>query len=194
MKKMKKLFKKLNSKQGYTLVELLTAMVIVILIGLMVSTGMTVGLKVQKESIFVANSDMLAGTLNTAISDVLRYSEANYVSGDIIDGKVEDPKFTNKEYSIKRGFFFVDSDGYLAISKNGVDPAYEPDPTDSTDVGPDIGYLISNGVYSNKLVIRNFTISYDVDKKIYTGSYKIKEKTGTAFNKDVSFTFRTVAT
>lgn len=196
MKKIsKKVSKKVQSNKGYTLVELLTALIIVVLISMMISTGVTVGLRVQKESIFVANSDMLAGTLNTALSDVLRYSVCDFTNPDDlnIDGLVENPKFTNKEYSIKKGYLYVDDNGHMAVSKNGVDPSYVPDPDDPADPGPDIGYLVSDGVYSKKLIIEDFELTYDPVKKIYSGRYKIQQSNADNYNKSVSFTYRSIA-
>lgn len=67
--------KKLKSKGGFTLIELLVALAIVVMLSLMISVGTSVGARVQRESTFVAESDILASTINTALQDVLRYAE-----------------------------------------------------------------------------------------------------------------------
>ena len=67
--------KKLTSKSGFTLVEMLVSLAIVVMMSLMISVGTSVGAKVQRESTFVAESDILASTINTAVQDVLRFSE-----------------------------------------------------------------------------------------------------------------------
>ena len=156
----------------------------------MISTGVSVGLKVQTQSIFVANSDMLSGTLNTAISDVLRYATCDYTDADLdVDSLVQNPKFTNKEYSIKTGYFFLDDDKHMAVSKNGVDPDYVPSGED--DEGALIGYLISEGVYCKNLTISNFSYTYNPAKKMFSGAYTIKQADGT-LKKDVTFSYRSL--
>lgn len=67
--------KKLKSKGGFTLVEMLVALAIVVMLSLMISVGTSIGAKVQREATFVAESDILASTINTALQDVLRFAE-----------------------------------------------------------------------------------------------------------------------
>ncbi len=209
---MKKVLRKLRKKAGFTLVELLVACIIMLLVSLMISTGVSVGLRVQKQSLFVSNSGMLAGSLNTAISDVLRYATCD---GNTINygGLGSDNKllFTNKEYGIfgpeqesrhAGGFIFIDSSKHLAVSMNGSDPnlTLEADQLDETSVNyvgdyniPNVQYLVSNGAYGS-LIIKNFVLEYDASTGIFTGSYQVAESEREGcLKKDVTFTYHTLA-
>lgn len=190
----KRLIKKIKSNKGYTMIEMLTATIIVILISVMISTGVSVGVRVQKESTFVSNSDMLSGILNTAISDMVRYAECNYTDADIDGGTglvTGNVKFTNSEYAIRQGYFFLDDDGLLAITKNGIDPEYVPDSVDTSAETAEIGYLISRGTYSG-LKIKDFVMTYNPTNDVFAGTYTIFSSEGSSLKKDVTFTFHSV--
>lgn len=209
---MKKVLRKLRKKVGFTMIELLVACIIMLLVSLMISTGVSVGLRVQRQSLFVSNSGMLAGSLNTAISDVLRYATSD---GNTINygglGTNDKLLFTNKEYGIfgpeqesrhAGGFFFVDDSKHLAVSMNGCDPHLtltenQLDETNVDYVGeyniPNIQYLVSNGAYGS-LIIKNFEITFDPVTGIFSGSYQVAEsESDTCLKKDVTFTYHTLA-
>ena len=71
-------FGKLKSRLGYTLTEAIVSVLIIALLAVAISSGLSVAMKVYKQSLFTSNSEILEDTINAALSDVLRFaSEVN---------------------------------------------------------------------------------------------------------------------
>lgn len=96
--------KKLQSKQGFTLVEVLTGLLILVFLVVGMGTGMDAGSRVYQESVFETNSATLAGILNTALGDVLRHSER--VSAD-----TNPVTFTSYDYGLENAYLTLPLDG-----------------------------------------------------------------------------------
>lgn len=141
--------KRTRANAGYTLIELLVTIVIIVLLTLGIGAGMNVGARVYRDSIFQSNSAMLADTVNTSLEDVLRYSK----NAGTADGKLV---FTNTEFGIQDGYFQL-SDGILQI--------YNPMNDSSVE-------LVNTGAYP-QLKISDFSISYVSEGGYYKVSYKI---------------------
>lgn len=58
---------------GFTLVEMLAAIVVLVLVSSVVAVGISTGLKVYEQSKFVSESDLLASTINEALADPCRF-------------------------------------------------------------------------------------------------------------------------
>lgn len=175
----------LKSRRGFTMVELLCAMLIMALLGMVVSVGVSTAVRVQRESTFIAHSDVLTATLNTSLSDVLRYSTVNTQKTEAkADGNIY---FSNYEYMIDDGYIFVDENGRVGVHMNDKDDT--------------VRYLISKGTYTGLEVQKDgtadegaFTLTYDKTTRLFTGSYTVREKTtGDALTKSSEFAFRCLA-
>ena len=99
--------KKLRSTGGFTLTELLVAVVILGLVTLAVSVGISSGIQVYQQSVTLSNSQTLVSTLTQAISDELHYAQNIQVSG----GNVT---FTSKDYGSKVTID-TDADGLVTV-------------------------------------------------------------------------------
>lgn len=76
--------KKLNSESGLTLVEMLAAVVILILLGLLLNTGLQMAMSTYRTIVAQSEVELLLSTAVDAISDDLRY--ARDVAEDGADG------------------------------------------------------------------------------------------------------------
>ena len=77
--------RKLKSSRGLSLVETLCAVLILILLGLMVNTGLNMALNSYREITAQAEAELLLSTLADALADDLRY--ARDVKVETVDGK-----------------------------------------------------------------------------------------------------------
>lgn len=73
--------KKLNSESGLTLVEMLAAVVILILLGLLLNTGLQMAMSTYRTIVAQSEVELLLSTAMDAISDDLRYARDVSVSG-----------------------------------------------------------------------------------------------------------------
>lgn len=158
---------RLRSKKGFTLVELLAALLILTLMLSVVSAGISMAFTIYRKSLFISESETLSATVDTALSDVLRFAEN--VATDK-DGQVS--MLTNDYYGISYSMIGIDSDGYIVYN---------------TDL-----LLIGTGAYTS-LRIKDFSLQYDNTAHVFSGSYTIYNRKDTSMSKDFSFTFRSVA-
>ena len=150
--------KKLKQKLGFTLIEMMAALLILVLMVVGMDAGMSAATRAYSDANFEAASGSLAGILNTAVGDILRYSEDVIVKtapdrfvdadGTILD-KV-DFVFTNYEYGVRNAYFYTtvhadgSSSGTLQIKNL----------QNST-----VAELVNTGSYPG-LEISNFVITY----------------------------------
>lgn len=66
--------KKLRDKQGLTLVEMLCAIAILLLLGLMMNTGMRMAVRSYQDAVAQSEAHLLLSTLSDALADDLRYA------------------------------------------------------------------------------------------------------------------------
>lgn len=157
--------KKLRNKSGFTLVEMLAVVLILVILTMGIGKTMDAGMQIYRDATFESDSGSLAGILNTSLGDILRYSTEIRVN----EGTAADPTkgfqdssgtylikddvgfvFTNYEYGIRDAYFYTQvladntSKGVLQMRnlKNA-----------------DIVELVNTGAYPN-LAVTNFVITY----------------------------------
>lgn len=150
--------KKLKNKKGFTLVEMLTCVVTLLLIGLICSGGMKLAMDSLRTTTFDSNSRTVEAALDIYISDLLRHAS------DVSMGP-EGVTFTNQAYYIKNGTLKIDTTG-----SNVTDAGYLVCTGGSS--APE-RMLANKGIYTDNLYIKNFALSYDETTGIFTGGYEI---------------------
>ncbi len=151
----------MRRKKGFTLLETMVALLVVVFLVVGMEVGMNAALRVYREASFVSDSAMLSDILNCTVSDLLRYAK-NIKTPKLGEENVDESGsyfvnfcdfeqvpflFTNLEYgSVAQDayLYLSEADGILQI-KN----LY-------TDTGED---LINRGAYAG-LTIAAFDVEY----------------------------------
>lgn len=187
--------RKLRQKKGFTLIEMLACVVTLLLIGMIVSAGLNLATMSLREVTFETDSQTLRSTMDMYIGDILRHAtDVKANDGKAHEGATDlyiDPlnntyMFTNDAYYIDNGAFGIDlrgsekeGAGYLVCTSTLAD-----DP---------MGVMVANkGAYAGNLAIKDFKLSYDASKGVFTGSYIIVSS-ATDTTKLCEFSFRTIA-
>ena len=120
-----------RAKRGFSLLEMLVALAILVFIVMGIGVGMDAGVKIYKEAIFEADSGSLSGIINTNLGDILRYSSRVTVnkgdnlqdaSGVFVSKQDVEFVFTSMEYGIHDAYFCMPeeqegtNDGVLQIT------------------------------------------------------------------------------
>lgn len=146
--------KKLKNQSGFTLIELLVALVILICLVIGIGVGMDAGSRIYSDAIFEADSANLAGILNTAVGDILRYSEGVQENTDKLEDSVggyvmKDTApfvFTSYDYGIQNAYFVTNSTtGVVQLKNLNNEHTVE---------------LINTGAYPD-LMIKDFKVTYE---------------------------------
>lgn len=173
--------KKLKQKSGVTLIEMLVAILVLVFIIIGMNAGTDAGTRIYNDSVFESDCATLSGILNTAIGDILRYSQdvrrpekgALYVTQDgtsFVDesGTIQDTLFvfTNVEYGVQDAYFYVPLN-----EGNGRDGMLQMKNLRKAKVND----VITTGAYPN-LKITDFDITYvapgeEADGKTCEGGY-----------------------
>lgn len=155
------MMKKLKSKAGMTLMEVLVSLLIMVLLVVGMGTGMDAGMRVYRDAHFESSSASLAGIINTALGDVLRYSQdVKTPEGDEINAPASAFIFTNLEYGLRDVQFALSGTGMLQLQ--------------STEANSSPSALVNSGAYSGlKIADGSFSIQY------YPGTGKITTLDGT---------------
>ncbi|MEG2037020.1 MAG: prepilin-type N-terminal cleavage/methylation domain-containing protein [Ruthenibacterium sp.] len=166
--------KKRNAR-GFTLVEMLTAVLILTIMGVGLTTGIASAVQVYHGSVFSSESQLLSDTMDTALADVLRY--AKYEEAETADTPL---RFSNANYRVVRGSLLA-YEGRLKMN-----------PTDAAvGGGESLMNLLSDSAYSS-MDFTDLTLSYDVQTHVFSGSYTLESKRGSALKKTVTFAYRTL--
>ena len=177
---MKKSRRKLKSKQGFTLIEMIMCVITLVMIALICTTGMNIAMKSYNESLFETNSQMLQDTINTALSDLLR--NASNVSVET-SGGTEFVKFDNKAYGVNKGHLKLgtstEDNGYIKVVVKDVSGSEEK-------------YLVSRKTYAGNLCIGSFTLRFDSGTGTFTGEYTIVSTVLTGMSRTVQFSYRSI--
>lgn len=155
-----------RNKQGFTLVETLAALLILSLLTAVIAMGTTTAVGIYRDSLFVSESGILRSTLNTALSDVLRYAAFAETVGE------GDVSITNPNYGLFDGRILLE-DGKLRLESAASDEG-------------DLLWLVSDGAYTT-LQLRDFTLAYE--DGLFQGSYVITDRDGKR-ESPVTFAFR----
>lgn len=105
--------KKLASKSGFTLIEMLATLLILVFLILGIGTGMDSAVRIYDEAKFEANSASMANIVNTSLGDILRYADNLTVAEENTSFKDSagtvvpnvDFVFTNYEYGVRDAYF-----------------------------------------------------------------------------------------
>lgn len=180
---------------GFTLLEMMCAMLIMIFLIIGMGVGVNSGLQIYQDATFESESATLAGILNTSLGDILRYSidirevttEELLEQGDTVGIPHADNSvtkryvFTSIDYGIQDAYFYI------------------PPHTDGGNKGPvqlknlrnpAVVELVNTGAYPN-LVVSGFTIVYyprkapGVEGGYFDISYTISSETDTTKTRTV---------
>ena len=188
-----------RAKRGFSLLEMLVALAILVFIVMGIGVGMDAGVKIYKEAIFEADSGSLSGIINTNLGDILRYSSRVTVnkgdnlqdaSGVFVSKQDVEFVFTSMEYGIHDAYFCMPeeqegtNDGVLQITNLKKEKTLE---------------LVNSGAYPD-LKIVDFEIHYfEPGKEInntqirggyFEVSYKIVSDKYTDMSRNVSTVIR----
>ena len=159
--------KKTRANGGFSLIEMMCALLILVFLTMGISVSMDAGLTIYRDATFEAESATLAGILNTSLGDILRYSvDIKTVTAEDLekdpDAGIPDAEptstkryvFTSYDYGIQNAYFYI------------------PPHMDGGNKGPlqlknlenaIIVELVNTGAYPN-LEISNFKITYSPRK------------------------------
>lgn len=145
--------KKLKNKAGFTLMEMLVSIFVLVLLVMGIGTSMDSGLQVYKTSNLNANSGILADIINTSLDDLLRYAEVQVVDSTkpTYDAKGAEGigfLFTSRDFGMI-GARFVLEDGILKMQGRAGEDGTLPAAVE----------LVNGGSYSD-LKITQFSITY----------------------------------
>ena len=174
--------KKLKKKGGFSLIEMMCALLILVLLIMGIDVGFKAGGEIYQDATFEAESATLAGILNTSLGDILRYSidvrettakEKQKYGNDVGIPHASDPTryyvFTSLDYGIQDAYFYVP---FHESGKNM--GALQMKNTRN----PNVVELVNIGAYPD-LVISDFKITYSpriapgVEGGYFEISYKI---------------------
>jgi prepilin-type N-terminal cleavage/methylation domain-containing protein len=166
--------KKLTKKGGFSLIEMMCALLIMVLLIMAIDVGLKAGGEIYQDATFEAESGTLAGILNTSLGDILRYSShvKQLNAQDQMDnGLSSDVEFvfTSIDYGIQDAYFYTpphESGGYMGtLQMKNLRNAKTVE-------------LVNSGAYPD-LVISDFVIKYKprtspgIEGGYYTITYTI---------------------
>ena len=104
-----------RSRQGFTLVELLCTIVVLLLVGALMVTGVQLATRIFSRSVSASEAQLLCSTLKTTVSDELRYAGTTTQTADGI-------AFFSQNYgeSVR---FTADEDGHVLLGGKKLLPA-----------------------------------------------------------------------
>ena len=152
--------KKTRKNAGFSLIELICTLLILVLLVMGIGVGMDTGSKIYRDATFESDSATLAGILNTTLSDVLRYAMVTSTEDmrNLPEGMTsfEIPYvYTNLEYGVQRAYFkeyTYPNDGTTVLRMININGGRQVD-------------LINTGAYPD-LAIENFVIRYEPRKNV----------------------------
>jgi len=142
-----------RSKKGFTLTELLSAILVMLLLAGILAVGVRVGVKAYVKSVSMSEAQILCSTLTTLVSDELRYAGTITVSAD---GKV--------------GFF---SQNFGGNAGGGV--SFDTDEEGHVTLGG--SKILSSRAYPYGLKA-SVGLSYDAQSKIFQSEVKVYSGAG----------------
>lgn len=166
-------------KGGYTLIESIATLLILVFLVVGMGPGMQAASQIYREATFETDTAILADVINTSVGDVLRYA-------DRIDLTTREGEplpvgipfvFTSFDYRIQDGFFALSDSG----AESGTLQMLNLRNSSAVD-------LVNLGVYPN-LKLENFSIEYDGDALFFV-KYRISATESDTPYKDVEFVVR----
>ena len=153
------MMKKLKTKAGMSLMEVMVALLIMVLLVVGMGTGMDAGMRVYADAHFESSSASMAGIINTSLNDVLRYAQ-DIREPITAEGAtpVADFVFTNLEYGLRDAYFVVPSTDPGKGSIQIIAPTAE---------GIKAKALVNSGAFPELQVI-SFSITYAEKNNSFT--------------------------
>lgn len=182
--------RKSRKNAGFTLIEMMCALLILVLLTMGISVSMDAGVDIYRDATFESESATLAGILNTSLGDILRYSvrtrelkptelleHGNSVGIPHITDTSRRYVFTSLDYGIQDAYFFIPP------HQNGGNKG----PIQLINLrNSNIVELVNTGAYPD-LVVSNFKIVFSprVAPGIEGGYYEISYKISSVSNPDL---------
>jgi prepilin-type N-terminal cleavage/methylation domain-containing protein len=168
--------KKLKSQKGFTLVEMLACVVMLMLLAGICSAGTSVAMNSYNMSLFESNSQMVESTLELYMGDIIRHGTVK--EGTDPDNPTEKKLLiTNPSYGIYDGWIEL-VDGHIYVRKTK---------EDTTGMK-----LLAGTNYTQSLKVNDFTLNYNEAEKSVTGTYKIESTVVAGLEKKCDFTYKLV--
>lgn len=175
--------RKLKQKKGFTLVETLACIIVLLLVGGICTAGMNLAMNSYQTSVFESDSQMLESTLELYLCDILRHATDVYTEGEPEETEQTVVSFTNVAYKIYDGCIQVPE---KTESGGGAFLVYES----RNGYG---NMVVGEKVYAQTLYISDFELKYNEEKGYFTGTYIIKSTVLEDAEKECTFTCRTIA-
>lgn len=187
--------KKIRSKGGFSLIEMMCALLILVILVIGMGVSMDAGSRIYRDATFEAESATLAGILNTSLGDILRYSidvreltaaeQLEHGSEAGIPHATDSTKFyvfTSLDYGIQDAYFYIPP--HLEGGNKG--------PVQMKNLrNPTVVELVNTGAYPD-LVVSNFTITYSprvapgIEGGFFEITYKIYSESDSSKFRDVT--------
>lgn len=167
--------KKLKSKKGFTLLEMLACVVTLLLLTGICTMGTNLAVNSYNRSMFETDSQSLEATLEMYLGDLLRHATIELEEEDFESETKVIKSITNMSYGVYQGKLKLE-DGRFYICKT---------PTDETGV-----LLLSENVYTKTLKITEFYLEYNEAGQYVTGSYTIQSTVLEDAKVECDFTYR----
>ena len=104
---------RITDKKGMSIIEILSAIIVIILLTAVLVTGVRLGVKAYTKSVSMSEAQILCTTLTTVVSDELRYTGTIYLDSE---GNVTRFFIHNKG----EGSFGQDAEGHVTIGGESV--------------------------------------------------------------------------
>lgn len=168
--------KKLKNQKGFTLTEMLSCIIALLLLTAICTMGTDLALNSYNRSLFESNSQMLESTLNTYFGDIVRHATFE------LDDEQKVKTITNSIYKLRKGRVGISDEGRILIYKNE---------SDTTGV-----LLLNEKVYTNALKVSSFELQYNVDGngQYITVLYTIESTVVEGLTKECEFEYRLATT
>ena len=108
---------KRKSKGGFTLVEMLCALVVMVLVSCLMAVGVRVAVKAYQTEVMHSEAQVLCSTIRTKVNDELRYAGSLNLA---LDGTVN--SFFSQHYG-KYSSYSTNEDGQVTLGDNKILPA-----------------------------------------------------------------------
>lgn len=174
--------KRTRKNAGFTLIEVLVTMVVIVILFAGVTVSMDAGSKVYRQGIFESDSSLLAETLNYNLGDALRNATRIRVNNsrepfvdsasNILYPEQVPCVFTNSSYGAQEAYLTVSTSGNQVIVLKNLK-------------NMDQCELVNMGAYPD-LAIKNLSVKYYEENTSATGTVQY----GSYF--DISYTIQSV--